>query len=119
MKTMPTREDFGWHDDKPCPDWCTSPDHHLDERLTKRMDHFWHRGPKTRIYGTGFVREDPEYVEPCLSQHVIVDERGFNTRPIEIEMYPMEGFTVANARQLGALLFTLAAQADALCNEPT
>jgi hypothetical protein len=64
------------------------------------------------------VREDPEYVELCLSQQVIVGERGFNTRPIEIEAYPMEGFTVDNSRQLGALLFALAAQADALSSEP-
>lgn len=107
-----TREDFGWHDDRPCPEWCTSTDHHLQWRLEHRTDHFWHKGPVTRI-----PTEDEDHnchrliAELYLSQHVIVDERGFNTRPAEVSA---DGgtFTPDNARLLAATLIEVADQAE-------
>jgi hypothetical protein len=109
---MTSREDHGWHDDRPCPPWCESEDHHLTERLGRRMDDFWHKGPVTEI-----VSEDtdhnwhPIHFEVRLCQHVQVDERGYYTHPLEVTVGGT-GLSPANARKLAAVLEDLAVLAD-------
>lgn len=110
---MSSWEKHGWHHDRPCPPWCESTDHHLQERIDRRTDSFWHRGPTTLIPTDELTRDDePVDAQVFLSQKVLVDERGFNTRPALIALDCGGSLTADAARELAAALLDLASQAD-------
>lgn len=96
------------------PEWCQSTDHHLDERLAHRTDHFWHKGsPESVPTEDETPNLEPITAEVYLSQHVVVDERGYNTRPAEVCVDFAGTFSPANARRLAAILVDLASEAEA------
>lgn len=116
---MTTREDWGWHDDRPCPGWCQSTDHHLSERLEHRTDSFWHKGTVHEVPTEDTTPNlEPTVAEVYLGQRVIVDGRGHNTRPAEVCVDFAGTFTPAGARRLAAIVVELAAQAEAAWPAP-
>ncbi|MGI8753341.1 MAG: DUF6907 domain-containing protein [Acidimicrobiales bacterium] len=111
---MTSLEDYGWGDDRPCPGWCESLDHHLAERLARRTDHFWHKGTVHEVLTEDETTNlQPVTAQVYRSQHVVVDERGFNTRPVEVCVDYAGTFSPANARRLAAILVELASAAEA------
>jgi hypothetical protein len=105
-------EEYGWHDERSCPPWCTVTDH-VDFRINHGMDDFWHGGPTTRLKsedeGTDYAGI---YIEVGLTQKVQSDERGCFTHLAQVAI-DGAGYTPANARRLAGLLMELADQADA------
>jgi hypothetical protein len=112
---------YGWRQDEPCPEWCTSTDHHLQERLIRGTDHFWHSAEPIHIDGSELSPHDEPYTVECfVSQHVHVDERGYWWLSGEV-VVAQTTLTPARARDLAAVLTDLADQAEALpiCERPS
>jgi hypothetical protein len=109
---MTTSQDYGWHDDQPCPAWCVTGAEHLGHQLAHRMDDFWHKGVVTRVLTQGLTTNlEPIEAEVYLQQREQVDERGHFRHPIEVCVYCAQDFTQAKARELAAVLLRLADEA--------
>jgi len=110
---MTTSQDYGWHDDQPCPAWCVTGAEHLGHQLAHRMDDFWHKGAATKVLTRGVTYNlEPIEAEVYLQQHEQVDERGHFRHPIEVCVEFAQEFTQAKARELAAVLLRLADEAE-------
>jgi hypothetical protein len=117
-----TTNKYGWRqEDEPCPEWCKSTDHHLQEQLIRGTEHLWHSAEPIHIDGSETTPHDEPYTVECfVSQHIHVDERGYWWHPGEV-VVAQTALTPGGARKLAALLIDLADKAEALpkCERPT
>ena len=111
------REDYGWRDDSPCPDWCVKGGDHLDFRLRNGSD-FWHTSNMTEVETADTDHNwVPHTIEVGLSQREQVDERGHYRHRVQVVVAAGGDerlFTIEQARHLASVLLEQANQAERL-----
>jgi hypothetical protein len=77
------------------------------------MDDFWHTGAVSKVLTQATTHNlEPIEAEAYLQQHEQVDERGHLRHPIDISVDFAQLFTPDEARELAAILFRLADDAE-------
>lgn len=110
---MSRREDHGWHDDRPCPDWCVTGEQHLGFQLRSGND-FWHESKPVELTTTDVDHNwHPVPVRIKLLQREQVDERGHVRHPAEVDAGGYS-LTPDQSRELAAALMRMAAEAEAV-----
>jgi len=108
---MTSASDYGWHPDRPCPEWCVTGAQHLDHALAKQVSDIWHEGPIVELPTQETDHNwHPIPAQARLVQREQVDERGHHRRPAEITVDETR-VTPKQARQWAAHLESLASVA--------
>ncbi|MFG1656884.1 DUF6907 domain-containing protein [Micromonospora chersina] len=111
------REDYGWRDDSPCPDWCVKGEEHLDSRLRSGSD-FWHTSKMTDVETADTDHNwEPHTIGVGLSQHEHVDERGHYRHQVQVVVSAggeERLFSIEQARALASVLMERADEAERL-----
>jgi hypothetical protein len=109
MTKMKSLEDFGWHDERPCPPWCVW-EH-------DRSTSYYHRGETVFVDSLDEVVDgEPVIAEIALCQGVQYDGqkgRGWRTGRAFVDVpYVADSLTPNSARALAEALKAVADQAE-------